>query len=121
MLERNAMSELQGTARLKIHTGKLDDFKRLAVKCMELARAKDSGTLQYDWFFNGDDSECLVHERYRNSEALFEHVANLGDTLGALRETCTITGEVCGMPSPELRKAFEGSDVRIYYPYQSLK
>ena len=42
------MSELQCVARLKIHDGKLDEFRRLAAKCAELVRAKDIGTLQYE-------------------------------------------------------------------------
>jgi quinol monooxygenase YgiN len=46
------MSELQVTARLKIHDGKLEEFSRVAVECMESVRTKDSGTLQYDWFFS---------------------------------------------------------------------
>ena len=37
------MSELQCVARLKIHDGKLDEFKRLAAKCAELVRTKDTG------------------------------------------------------------------------------
>ena len=40
------MSELHAIARLKIHHGKLEEFKRLAVKCMESVRTRDSGTLQ---------------------------------------------------------------------------
>lgn len=31
------MSELQRVARLKIHDGKLDEFKCLAAKCAELS------------------------------------------------------------------------------------
>ena len=34
------MGELQSVARLKIHDGKLDEFKRLAAKCAELVRTK---------------------------------------------------------------------------------
>jgi len=45
------MNELQCVARLKIRDGKLDDFKRLAVKCGELVRTKDTGTLQYELYF----------------------------------------------------------------------
>ncbi len=37
------MSELQCVARLEIHDGKLDEFKRLAAKCAELVRTKDTG------------------------------------------------------------------------------
>ncbi len=30
----------------KIHDAKIDEFKRLAAKCAELVRTKDTGTLQ---------------------------------------------------------------------------
>jgi hypothetical protein len=40
------MSELLCIARLKIHHGKLDEFKHLAARCVELVRTKDTGTLQ---------------------------------------------------------------------------
>jgi quinol monooxygenase YgiN len=46
------MSELLCIARLKIHSGKLDEFKHLAARCVELLRTKDTGTLQYDLYFN---------------------------------------------------------------------
>jgi quinol monooxygenase YgiN len=115
------MSELHAIARHKIHDGKLEEFKRVAVKCMESVRTKDSGTLQYDWFFSGDHSECVVYERYRNSDALLDHVANLGDTMHALLQTCSISGEIFGTPNAELMKALEGVDVRIYTLYQSLQ
>src|SRR4029077_20133719 len=59
------MSELLCIARLKIHHGKLDEFKHLAARCVELVRTKDTGTLQYESYFNSDNTECLVFERYR--------------------------------------------------------
>src|SRR5438445_12216303 len=52
--------------------------------------------------------------------ALLEHGADLGDTMAALLHTCSISGEIYGTPSPELMKALEGFDVRIYSPYQSI-
>ena len=114
------MSELHGIARLKIHPGKLDEFKRLAAECMESTRTRDTGTLQYDWFFTSDENECVVLERYRDSQGLLQHLANLGETLSALRETCSMSGMICGTPSPELRKALERSGVPIFSPYQSI-
>jgi hypothetical protein len=57
------MSELLCIARLKIHHGKLDEFKHLAARCVELVRTKDTGTLQYELYFNSDNTECLVFER----------------------------------------------------------
>ena len=75
------MSELQSVARLKIHDGKLDEFKRLAPECAELVRTKDTGTLQYELYFNSDNTECLVFERYRDSQALLDHFKHMGDTM----------------------------------------
>ena len=78
------MSELLGIARFKFHEGKLEEFKRLSAQAMEIVRTKDTGTLQYDIYFNDDQSECIVLERYRDSEAAIEHASNLGDLFGAV-------------------------------------
>jgi quinol monooxygenase YgiN len=86
-LEVGAVSELQGVARIKLHEGKLEEFKRVAAQCLEIVRTKDTGTLQYDVYFNDDQSECIVLERYRNSEALIEHAAHLGDLNEAIVAT----------------------------------
>lgn len=114
------MSEIKGFARLKIHPGKLQEFKELQAQCMAVVRAKDTGTLQYEVFFNEDSSECIVYERYRDSEALLEHFINLGALMTAMFQVCSGSGEILGAASPQLRKALEGSPVRIYIPYQSL-
>ena len=96
------MSELQLTASCTIHTGKLEEFKAVAQACMASTREKDCGTLQYDWFFNEEETQCLVRERYRDSDAVLEHMGNLGETLGALLDTCDLSIEVFGDPSDEL-------------------
>jgi len=105
------MSELQCLARLKIHNGKLDEFKRLAAKCAELVCTKDTGTLQYELYFNSDNTECLVFERYRDSQALLDHLKNLGDTMAAILQTCSGSGEICGTPSPELIEQLKDSPI----------
>jgi quinol monooxygenase YgiN len=114
------MTEIHGIARLKIHAGKLDEFKRLQAKCLESVRTRDTGTLHYAVYFNSDETECIVHEHYRDSEALLEHFANLGDTMHAIFETCSASGEILGTPSPALRKALEGTVVRVFTPYQVM-
>jgi quinol monooxygenase YgiN len=114
------MTEIRGIAKLKIHPGKLEEFKRLQAKCLESVRTKDSGTLQYELFLSDDSSEGIAYERYRDSDALLEHLANLGDTMNALLKTCSISGEILGTPSEALRKAVEGTGVRIFSPYHSL-
>jgi quinol monooxygenase YgiN len=111
------MRELQCVARLKIHDGRLDEFKRLAAKCAELVRTRDTGTLQYELYFNSDNTECLVFERYRDSQALLDHHKNLGDTMAAIFQTCSGSGEVCGTPSAELMEKLKDSPVQVYTPF----
>jgi quinol monooxygenase YgiN len=114
------MSELQSLARLKIHDGKLDEFKRLAAKCAELVRTKDTGTLQYEQYFNSDHTECLVFERYRDSQALLDHLKNVGDTMAEILQTCSGSGAVCGTPSAELVEQLKGSPVQVYTPFLAI-
>ena len=59
------MDEIKGIARVKFHPGKLDEWKRLTEQAMEIVRTRDPGTLQYEVFFNDDESEAIVFERYR--------------------------------------------------------
>jgi quinol monooxygenase YgiN len=120
-VEAGAVSELQGIARYKFHEGKLEEFKRLSAQCMDIVRTKDTGTLQYDIYFNDDQSECIVLERYRDSEALIEHLANLGDIGEAILATGSVSGELLGEPSAELRANLAGSPVRLFTPFLSSR
>ena len=115
------MDTIQVTARLTIHEGKLEEFKAVAAQCMRLVRERDSGTLQYDWFFNDTHTECVVRETYKDSGAVLAHIANLGATLGAILGVCDMALEVYGSPSVELVKAAAGLAPKIYSPFQSLR
>ena len=116
------MSELLGIARFKFHEGKLEEFKRLSAQAMEIVRTKDTGTLQYDTYFNDDQSECIVIERYRDSEAAIEHAANLADVSAAVLATVSVVhGELLGEPSDELRANLADMDVpELFTPYESM-
>ena len=96
-----------GIARFKIDQGKLEEFKRLSAQAMEIVKTKVTGTLRYDVYFNDDQSECVVLERYRDSEAAIAHASTLGDLFGAVLATVTVVhGELLGEPSAELRANF---------------
>ena len=114
------MTELQGIARFTFHEGKVEEFKRLAAQAMDIARSKDTGTLQYEVYFNEDETEGIVLERYRDSEALAEHAANLGALSEAIFATGSVHGELLGEPSAELRAQLAGSPVRLFTPYLTL-
>jgi quinol monooxygenase YgiN len=114
------VSELQGIARFNFHEGNLEEFKRLAAQCMEIVRTKDTGTLQYDVYFNADQSESIVLERYRDSEALIEHAAHLGDLNEAIVATGLVSGDLLGEPSAALRAMMADGAVGLFTPYQSM-
>ena len=114
------MSELRGIVRFTFHEGKVEEFKRLSAECLEIVRAKDSGTLQYDTYLNEDETEAIVLERFRDSDALIEHSANLAHLMDAIIATGNVSGELLGDPSPEIRENLTGSVVQLFTLYQAL-
>jgi quinol monooxygenase YgiN len=115
------MSELLGIARFKFHEGKREEYLRLSDQARELVRAKEPGTLAYDLYLNGDQSECMFIERYRDSDAAIKHAENVGHLFAAVLATVSVVhGELLGEPSAELRAKLAGSDVPVLFtPYRS--
>jgi quinol monooxygenase YgiN len=114
------VSELLGIARFKFHEGKVEEYKRLNSQAMEIVRTKDTGTLQYEIYLNEDQSEAVVIERYRDSQALIEHGEHLGDLSAAILATADVEGEVLGEASAELKAKLANTPVRLLAPYKSL-
>ena len=115
------MGELQGIARFTFHEGKVDEFKRLSALCLEVVRAKDTGTLQYETYFNDDETECIVIERFRDSDALIQHGENLAHLMDAIVATGSVSGELLGEPSTELRARFTGGGpVQLFTPWATM-
>ena len=99
------MKQIRVIARFNINAGKEKEFKQWAHDLIAIVQAKDPGTFQYDWFFNTDDTECVVHETYEDSNAVMAHMANTGDLLGKGAEMAAFTLELYGAPSAELAGA----------------
>jgi quinol monooxygenase YgiN len=113
--------QLHSIVRFKFHEGQLEEFKRLSAVCMEIVRAKDPGTLQYDTFFNEDESECIVLERFRDLDALLEHGKNIGDELmAAIVATGECSGELLGAVPIDVRANLAGGPVQVFLPYSAL-
>ena len=108
------MSELQGIARFRFHPGKVEEFKRLAERAMEIVRASEPGTLQYETYFNEDETEAIVLERYRDSQALIDHGQHMAEIMEPILATGTVTGELLGELTPELRALMTGDEPRLY-------
>jgi quinol monooxygenase YgiN len=116
-----AATELQAIVRFRFHDGEVEEFKRLSAQCMEIVRAQDTGTLQYDTYFNDDETECIVIERFRDSDALIQHGENLAHLMDAIIATGSVSGELLGEPSTELRaRITAGGPVQLFTPWATM-
>src|SRR5205814_10321872 len=98
------MDEIKGIARVKFHPGKVEEWKRLTEEAMEIVRTRDSGTLQYEIFFNEDETEAIVFERYRDADAAIEHFSHIGHLMEPIMATASVTGEVLGTPNAKMKE-----------------
>jgi quinol monooxygenase YgiN len=114
------MGELQGIVRFTFHPGAVEEFKRISAECLEVVKAKDVGTLQYDTYFNADESQAIVLERFRDSDALILHSQNMAPFMESIMATASVSGELLGDLSDDLRTLMDGSPVGLFSLYQSL-
>jgi quinol monooxygenase YgiN len=116
-----ASTELQAIVRFRFHDGDVEEFKRLSEQCMEIVRAQDTGTLQYDTFFNDDETECIVIERFRDADALIQHSENLAHLMDAIIATGSVSGELLGDLSADLRSRFaDDGPVQLFTPWATM-
>ena len=115
------MDEIKGIARVKFHPGKVDEWKRLTEQALEIVRTRDSGTLQYEIFFNEDETEALVFERYRDADAAIEHFANISHLMEPLMATASVTGEVLGTPNAKMKELLAKGGPKLFRPWIALQ
>ena len=115
------MGELLGIARFRFLEGRREEYLRLAEQADALVAANEPGTLQYDLFLNDDQTECMIVERYRDSEAAMEHAANVGHLFADVIATVSLVhGELLGDVSDELRAKLAGSEAPVVFtPYRA--
>jgi quinol monooxygenase YgiN len=115
------MDEIKGIARVIFHPGKLEEWKRLTEQAMEIVRTRDSGTLQYEIFFNQDESEALVFERYRDADAAIEHFSNISHLMEPILATASVTGEVLGTPNAKMKELLGKGGPKLFTPWMALQ
>jgi len=114
------VNEIKGIARVRFHPGKVDEWKRLTEEAMEIVRSQDEGTLQYEVFFNEDETEAIVFERYRDPEAALAHFANISHLMEPLLATATVTGELLGTPNEAMRANLGDGEPKLFTPWMAF-
>ena len=115
------MDEIKGIARVTFHPGQVEEWKRLSKEAMEIVRTKDRGTLQYEIFFNEDESEAVVFERYRDADAALEHFSNISHLMAPILATASVTGEVLGTPNARMMEQLGGGVPKLFTPWIALQ
>jgi quinol monooxygenase YgiN len=102
----------------KITPDNLGEFKRLAGEALKIA-ADEPGVLQYDWFFNADETACVVRETFESSDAILGHLGRVGDILGPVVQLGGgLEIEMFGSPSAEVLQALEAFSPTCYSYFQ---
>lgn len=114
------MKKIQLTAKFLIHKGKVQEFKKIASDCVAVVKANEKGALQYDWFFNSDQTECVVRETYVDSNAVLAHMGNVVEPLGQLLTLADFELEIYGNMSEELQMAAAPLNPKVYPFYEGL-
>jgi quinol monooxygenase YgiN len=114
------MKKIQITAKFKIHSDKVESFKKIAAECVARVKRNEKDALQYDWFINPEQTEIVVRETYTDSNAVLAHMGNIGALLGQLLAMSDFELEVYGNLSEELKNAAAGLNPKVYSFYQGL-
>ena len=97
-----------------ISASDLQEFKQVASELVTLA-GEEPGTLGYDWFYNADETQCIVRETFADSDAVLAHIANAAGRGARLAELAGgLRLEVLGSPSEDLRAALVGWGAAVF-------
>ncbi len=88
----------------EVAEGKLDEFKAMGPKFIELTR-KEAGCVHYAFSFSGQAAHC--REGYDNAAAVLAHLDNVGAQLGEALKIATISRLEVHGPAAELDKLRE--------------
>lgn len=92
---------------LDVQAGREQDFRTLMEEMVAATKKNEPGTLAYEWNTSDDGRKCHLFERYADSAATMQHLANFGEKFAArfLEVLSPTSFVVYGAPSQEVRDA----------------
>ena len=100
-------NQIHFRAEFIIEQGKTEEYKKLVQEMTRMVEANEPDTMVYQFYLNKDETKCIVHETYTNSEAVLAHNNSVASQtiLPKIFSVAKISRfDVYGNPSEELQK-----------------
>ncbi|MGA7368945.1 MAG: antibiotic biosynthesis monooxygenase [Nitrososphaeraceae archaeon] len=100
-----------------IEEGKTDEYKKLIQDMSRMVEVNEPDTVVYEFYLNDDETKCIVHEGYSDSEAALAHATSTASksVLPKIFNISKISRfEVYGDPSEKLQKELAGFNAQPY-------
>lgn len=111
-------NEVQWIVEFTIKADKLDTFKKIVEEITRIVRQNEPGAKSYQWYFNDDETKCIITEWYSDPEAALAHLNGEGarKLLPKLLEVSEITRlEIYGDPGKEAQKRLEELGAQTFH------
>jgi quinol monooxygenase YgiN len=103
-------------AEVTIEEGKVEEYKKLVQDMSRAVEANEPDTINYQFYLNKAETECIVWETYASSEAVFAHINGIASQTILLRFIMSKISrlDVYGNPGEELQKALRSIGPQTY-------
>jgi quinol monooxygenase YgiN len=115
---KNMENAVKYIIEFSLQDGQQEAFKKILNELIPMVKANEPGTLNYQLYFNEDETKCYNIEEYIDSPAMLLHLANVGPGLGEILKISSITRlEFFGPLSPEAHAAAASFGALFYTSY----
>lgn len=104
-------------AEFTIEEGKIEEYKKLIQEMSRVVEDSEPDTINYKFYLNRDETKCIVHETYANSEAVLAHNTGIASQtlLPKIFSVSRISRiDVYGNPSEELQNVLTSFRPQTY-------
>jgi quinol monooxygenase YgiN len=99
-------------AEVIIEEGKKEEYMKLIKDIIRTVEANEPGTINYQFYLDNSETECIIWETYANSEVLLAHINGVASQtiLPQIHGVSKIRRlDDYGTPSEELQKVLSGT------------
>ncbi|MBV9668734.1 MAG: antibiotic biosynthesis monooxygenase [Nitrososphaeraceae archaeon] len=100
-----------------IDQGKIEEYKKLIQEMSRTVEANEPDTINYQFYLNKDQTKCVVHETYINSDAALAHSNAVASRtiLPRIFSLAKISRfDVYGNPNEELQKSLASFGAKTF-------